>query len=168
MADEEILWLKLRNIDTGGASWEAAVNSNGWFKATHPTHGEVQGDSYSEIEERARKATTIGRVKVSVPYERLAEKSRQGGWVTVRGTATGIHGSSGNVLLREGDKSYQERYPRRHFRPMSDEDRAEMLRLLEASDAADKAAKAIQGKYEFPKGLDEAVRDAVAKAKAGE
>jgi hypothetical protein len=158
---------QLRPIDTGGATWEARVNEGGYFTAEHSVHGTVNGWSYGEIEDKARKATTIGRIKVNVPYARM--KQTRNGWRVVLGTGTGIHGGTGNVLLREGGESSQGTYgTRSYFRPPTPQQEAELIRLLTEKDAIGAAFKELADQLAFPGGgLDRAVKDEVDRAKRG-
>lgn len=166
MANEtKIQHYQLRPIDTGGATWTVDVNEGGYFTAEHPEHGTVTGYSYSEVEERARKATTTGKIRVRVPYARMTKTIN--GWRVLRGEGTGIHGGTGNVLLREGGKSSQDTYTRGYFRPPTPEQEAELVRLMAERDAADKAFKELTEQLAFPQGLSKAVKDEVERAKRG-
>jgi hypothetical protein len=166
MTDREDKTLKLRPIDTGGATWEAHVDDRGFFYAKHPEHGNVSGTSYDALVEAARRATTVGRVKVRVPFAH-AVKGRSG-WRIAKGHATGIHGSTGNVLLdEEGSKRQSTMGTFSYFSPPTDEDAAEMIRLLTERDAADEAYKALVEKYRFQPSLDRVTQDEVERAKRG-
>ena len=160
--------LEVRAIETAGATWKAFVDRSGQFRAHHPLHGDVKGMRWDELEEKARKATAAGRVKVSVPYARMAHLSK--GWRVVTAEATGIHGGSGNILVRDhnGKAGQLDGYGARgFFRPPSPEDAAEMVRLADARDKADLDLRALVGRHGFPGGITAVVKEAVERARKG-
>ena len=157
----------VNGITAGGEKWEAFGNSYGGFRAEHPKFGVVHADSYSDLEDRARKATSVSRVKVSVPIARI-EKTRDGHRI-VYATATGIHGGSGNVLALENGKAVQLTHSSHdYFMPPSEEDARKMAELLDARDKADLAWRALRNKYKFAGSLTGVVQAAVNAVREGE
>jgi len=147
------------------ATWKTFVNKNGIFRAWHPYHGQVEARSMIELDERVRKATSTGRVKVHIPYMRFVKSGIRGNyrWRAVRGVATGLHGGTGNVLYEEGRGSQQlSGYSfSEYLRPLDGADEAEMLRLLVARDELDDQLTALRGRYAFPDGLKAEVKNQV-------
>lgn len=157
---------EIRPIETGGVEWKVTVNEVGWFTARHPTYGEVGADKYDDLTEKARRATTTQKIKVSVPYARLAQL--RGKWTWVKGEATGIHGGTGNVLYREGkDAGQLTGYGRDYLKVPTEQDQQTIIDLLEIRDQADKDAGALQKVYEFNSGLKAEVQAAVREARGG-
>jgi ribosomal protein L35AE/L33A len=126
--------------------------------------GIVQAKTWDELKAGAMKATKAAATKVAV---RIVLVSTSDG-VKV-GTATGVHGRSGNVMVRwDSGKSEQlSYYGSGSLYVVPDEETAK--RIVEAAGkvaAAQKDFQAVAGKY-YERGLRQVVEKAIAAA-AGE
>jgi len=163
--------MECSTIELMNATWKTFVNKHGHFRAYHPSLGEVEATSMYDLDEGVRKATSIGRVKVSVPYIRFHQRGTKGGyrWEVIRGTATGIHGGNGNMLYNEGGKTQQfSGYNMGNFiKPMTPEDEAETLRLLNEKEELTKQIDALRSRYSFPHDLKNEVKSLVNRNREG-
>jgi hypothetical protein len=160
---------EIRPFETAGQKWRVFVSKNGYFTARHPIYGVVTGSSTDDAERKARAATSTGRVKVAVQYDRLNRNSK--GWHVVHGVATGIHGSSGNVLYREGAETGQVSSGGDIMRPLSEMETAELVEVSDQADALAERRRELMKKYAIGagyRGLSDVVRKAVEAKRAEE
>lgn len=151
---------------TGNTAWTVYVQNHS-FKAVAPGFTEVWGDSWDEMEGRAKVAASKAKVKVAVPYVLVSwtgsGENRKP--VFVHRTATGLHAGSGNVLYTDGSGSGQETYSigRRGFlRPFEHDDAARYLDLLAQRTALENQMSELEHKYRFESGgLKSAVEQAI-------
>jgi hypothetical protein len=106
---------------------------------------EVTGNSKENLRTRAMTETKKAAAKVSVPFTAIRYPWRDKDGQAVPGEATGIHAGTGKVLIhwpRSGKREQTDggRYQNEmYFRPLSDEEAAEVIRLHEARREAQEA-----------------------------
>jgi hypothetical protein len=151
---------------TGNTTWNVHVSGH-QFIAIAPGFSDVHGDSWDEMENKAKVAASKAKVKVAVPYVYLSwtgHEHRKA--VLVTRVATGLHAASGNVLYKDGSGSGQETYGHSRSGFMTpfegNEDKAEYLALVEQRHALDKKISEIEARYRFGAGgLKGAVEKAI-------
>lgn len=104
---------------------------------------EVTARTWDDLADKVMKATAFAATHVDVPFI-VAEQTRHGhgtGWRIRYGSGTGVHGGTGNVIIRWTDHGVSEQLNRGgpFLHPQGTEDVAEWLRLLQARDDADQA-----------------------------
>jgi len=159
---------ELAPIKTGSRTWQVTVNSLGEFRAHTDGLNDVTASSYKALADQAKVKASQARVSVEVPYVRFTHRNgsfRSGGDrqpVAVHGTATGIHGSNGNVLARENGKPQQLSYGLgEYYRPFEPDDEARYLEIMATMHALHAEQEALRQKYEFERGLSRTVQNAV-------
>lgn len=152
---------EIRPFETSGEKWRIFCHKGGFFTARHPVYGQVTGHDTDTVERKARAATSTGRVKVAVKYDRLSKNAK--GWHIVHGLATGIHGSTGYVLYREGTDSGQVSSHNDHMRPLSEMETAELVEVSNQAEALAERKRALLKKYAIGTGYD-GLKDTVRKA----
>lgn len=157
-------WHEITDIETGADKWRVFVSRSGQFSAVNELHGSVEADKYEELAGKAGRASAKGRVKVKVPYARLLTGNGKARVVT--GEATGIHGGSGNPLIREDGHSGQATsgygsYTNDYMQVPPKDDQEKMVALAEAAAKATRDLKELRDKYKFPLGFKTEVERAV-------
>jgi len=162
---------ELEPIKTGSRTWQVTVNSLGEFRANTDGLADVTASSYKALVDQAKVKASQARVSVDVPYVRFTHRGgssssfRSGGDEkphTVHGTATGIHGSNGNVLARENGKPQQLSYSLgEYYRPFEAGDEARYLEIMATMSALHAERQALTQKYAFKNGLKRHVQAAV-------
>lgn len=157
---------QLKPFEAGGVKWHVTVDRDGHFTATADGYASVSGCKYADLESQARDQAARARVKVHVPYVRPDWKLDRP--VLVSGIATGIHAANGNLLLAENGRTAQGgRAVRGCLKPMSHDDAARYLELVQQERDIKVASDEIARKYRFESisGLRGAVEDAVKAAR---
>lgn len=150
----------LNDIEASGTRWQVTVDHTGYFTARCDGYKPVSARMYSELPDKVRAMIADAKVKVDVPYSRFYDDE------VIDGTATGLHSTTGKVLVRENGSAGQlSGYYNSEFRRPSAEDRAEMNRLHAVREAANTALKVLTSKYALPGGLTGAVKAAVTEAR---
>jgi len=161
---------ELAPIKTGSRTWQVTVNSLGEFRAHTDGLNDVTASSYKALADQAKVKASQARVSVEVPYVRFTHRGGSGFRSasgdrqphTVHGTATGIHGSNGNVLARENGKPQQLSYGLgEYFRPFEPDDEARYLEIMATMHALHAEQEALRQKYAFERGLNMTVQNAV-------
>lgn len=164
---------ELKPLGIQGIVWYVTVTERGYFTATtSQLPGDtvtLHSDSYDDLERKASQAVSRQKVRISVPYARLADngggRNRPDEWIL--GEATGVHGSTGNVLYREGTSTGQmSGYLQGYIRRPEAEDAARALAILAEQRGLAAELKAIKEKYAFNGGIDKEVRRVLAGEKA--
>lgn len=152
---------------TGNITWKVYVKHHG-FAAVAPGFADVYGDSWDEMESRAKVAASKAKVKVDVPYvvQSWAGNAHTGRAVLDKRTATGLHAGSGNVLYKDdrgGSGQETSGYGRSGFlKPFSREDESAYLDLVTKRRDLDNQIAELERKYRFPSGgLKTAVEQAI-------
>lgn len=149
-------YAKLANLKTGAVTWTVTVSPQGQFYADAPGMTQCTAGSYEALAEVCKVRASRARVKVSIPYAHLNSGRYS------EGTATGIHGGNGNILVSENGKMHQvDSWTRSYCQPFSDADRDRWTEVCAQAQALDKERKEIERRYAFPGGFEKAVKDAV-------
>jgi hypothetical protein len=156
----------LEPVSTSGTKWAVTVDRKGWFKAVSPWGKTVHGRSYRELEEACRVETSRSKIRVEVPYIRWDSYSRQ----LVEGVATGRHGSTGKILVRENGKAGQlEAFLVRVMQPgMPEGVRSTYSLCMRDIVRAGEQIAGIEREYSMPDALARVVDDAVEAARQAE
>jgi hypothetical protein len=130
--------MTIRPIQSRGITLEVGVDEGGVFYTT--LSGVRYTDThYKGLIEQIDKATKQERAKVTVPFVVI------GGDGPARGTAYGVHASSGQVLARFGDgPAKQLRTYGEYLASLNDADMAELTVLYEAKRKADAELEAFK------------------------
>lgn len=170
---EEFQPVELPPFGVQGIRWTVTVDKNGYFRAyTDELPGDrvdLHSENMDELKSRASSAVSRQKIRISVPYARLADngggRNRPDEWIL--GEATGIHGATGNVLYREGTSTGQmSGYPQNYIRRPEAEDAARALAILAEQRGLAAELKAIKDKYAFAGGIDKEVKRVLAGEKA--
>jgi hypothetical protein len=123
-------------VEVKGDTYEVSVDSEGMFWARDANDNRVKADTLAAVKKKLAAAT----VRVSVPYTKFIR-----GWgknvKLVDGEFTGLHSDGRHVLARENGKAVQTPGYDKFLRRLTDAERAELLRLVEAEAAAKEAVE---------------------------
>ncbi len=126
--------LKLMAMEVRGVSYDVFVGEDGKFRADPGLPGEEVPWPSSDTLEGLRKTllekSRRRQAKVSVPFVGVQYPTTKPVPEIRKGVATGFHASTGKILVTwAGGKSEQYDPFRDTFRPLSDEEKQEFLRL---------------------------------------
>jgi hypothetical protein len=145
----------------GGVKQDVRVDDRGVWRASMGD-SEYNGATKDALRERLLRATARKAVKVAVPFTILKSSYGYGrGKTVLRGTATGLHGRTSNILVtwETGAKEALSGYSVTALERMSTAEEGKWLAL---NDARAKAAKALDN-FEATRRLNlrQAVTDAI-------
>jgi hypothetical protein len=127
-------------VEVRGTKYPLTVDDHGYWSTSY-NRELVAAQTRDQVREILMNKTKRAAAKVEVRFSTLA-RPRYGGELYNRlGSATGIHSSNGNVLVRwddaRGSEQITERYSSDYFIPPLAEDEAtELIALKEAAQAA--------------------------------
>lgn len=164
-------WVKLpgAGVEVRGTNYPVYADARGTLGAVMGGT-EYVGSSMDTLRTYMMAASRRQQVKVSVPFSKLITGTYDPERATVQhGVATGIHASSGNVLIRWQDgKTEQASGYSGYMQPLSQDESSEYIRLHQAKAAANKALSQFEEAHELrsgkngqSKGLPNAVRAAI-------
>lgn len=85
------------SITHNGVTVPVTVDDRGWFQADHGGRG-YSYETWAKLDDALKRATRQTTARVAVPFVQVISKGTDGiKWR--RGTATGKHGSNGNILV---------------------------------------------------------------------
>lgn len=129
---------------------------------------EIYAETLDKLRDKLMAETRRQAVKISIPFERLGQ-TRIGGWQVVRGTLTGIHARTREILYRDesGKADTMQRYASRQLlKPLDAETAATLIELHNERDRINKTIDHLMEANRLYGGqaVDEAIEAAADKA----
>lgn len=148
--------VELTVMEVRGQNFKITVTEGGWFSAKIGENT-VQAETLTALRTKLLTATKTAATKVSVPFTMVVDGK------VVQATATGVHGSTGNITIRIDKTRKAESLPsycNYAFKRMTDAEVEELQGLLLAKEEAIRAVELFQRERKFNIGTH--VRDLVA------
>lgn len=138
---------KLCQVDVKGFTFQVYVTSQGEFYAEHAGQT-VSSESLKGLRERLRASVKAADPAVNVPFWVIDKETNR----VKEGVATGIHGGTGNVILKWGDgtRTQTRGYGEEFHHPVGEDVIKELNEALAARREAEETIARISAAARFP------------------